>query len=318
MSRSRHPQVTPRAGYHPVIDWPLNLAIDAALDLTHLVGRACIALPPSGGTRRTRNVRYGPEPRHRLDIYTPREPRDLHVLFVHGGSFRRCSKESHQFVAHTLASLGLHVYIIDYGLAPRHRYPTAHHDAYLAYRWLARGPGRGHPLVPAGDSAGANIALSIAVSRLARRPSDIPPMLRDTPMPRAVICGSGLFRVRGRAHAYRDAPVARARLMQIERDYLGPAVDPWLAEPLAALSAATLDRETTPLPPVFIAVGERDPIGRDSEQLAEALPAGHHRTVRYPGQGHAFMVTPLSTAATRCWRDALEFLLALPETGDRP
>lgn len=235
------------------------------------------------------------------------------MLFVHGGSFRKCSKESHQLVAHTLASLGLHVYTIDYGLAPAHPYPVAHHDGFAAYRWLAHGPGRGHPLVTAGDSAGANIALSIAVARLARGTSDTPWALRDTPMPRAVLCGSGLFRVRGSAHAYRDAPLAHARLTQIERDYLGCAPDPWLAEPLAALRAPGSERWVARLPPVFIAVGGRDPIGRDSEQLARALPADRHRLVRYPGQGHAFTTSPLSGAAARSWRDARDFLRTAPD-----
>lgn len=231
------------------------------------------------------------------------------MLFIHGGSFRTCSKETHQYAARALVQQGLHVYVIDYGLAPRHPYPVAHHDAFTAYRWLAEGPGRGARLATAGDSAGANMALSVAVTLADERRTERCPPLRGMPMPSAVICHSGLLRVRGSARAYRDDPLARARLTRIEQDYLGSEEDPWLAEPLAAIE--TTDDWVDRLPPIFIGVGDRDPIVRDSEALWGALPrAAPHRIVRYPGKGHAFMISPLSRTAAKCWSDTGDFLIA--------
>lgn len=282
---------------------PSNLVIDAALGVATLAGRVWMLLPPKHGVTVTRNVPYGPEARQRLDVYTPSQPRGVRLLYIHGGSFRTCSKESHTHVGRTLAAAGIHVYSIDYGLAPRYPYPVAHHDALLAYQWLSEGPGRGRRLVTGGDSAGANVALSIAVAGVGGF-ADIAEAQGVEP-PAAVLCLSGLLRVRGSAETYRHSDIARARLAQIEDDFLAGQHDAPLAEPLAAIERmATVDA----LPPVFIANGETDPIGGDGHALAAVLPTDRHEVHDYAGQGHAFMISPFRQASGRCWADAVAFL----------
>ena len=279
-----------------------NLVIDTALGLATWMGRAWMRLPPRGGVTITRNVPYGPLPRHRLDVYAPARPRGLRVLYVHGGSFRTCSKESHTYVGRALAREGVHVYSIDYGLAPEYPYPVAHHDAFMAYRWLVEGPARGEPVVTAGDSAGANVALSIAVTSL--QGGD--PQLGDVAAPQAVACLSGLLRVHGSAQAYSDDPVVHARLAQIEVDFLDGCIRAPLAEPLQAIEADPSLAER--LPPVFVALGEQDAIARDSHELAAVLQPERCALHSYPDQGHAFMISPFRPASAQCWADLVAFL----------
>jgi len=62
------------------------------------------------------------------------------------------------------------VVLVDYRLAPEHRFPTAPHDCYAALKWaeenVERLVGKKVPLIVAGDSAGGN--LSAVMTLLAR------------------------------------------------------------------------------------------------------------------------------------------------------
>lgn len=282
---------------------PINLVIDTALGLASLAGRAWMLLPPPAGVSISTNVSYGPRPRHRLDVYAPLRPRGLRVLYVHGGSFRTCSKESHTYVGRTLAAAGIHVYAIDYGLVPEHPYPVPYEDTWLAHRWLCEGPARDEEVFVAGDSAGGNIVLSLALAACGALGGG-----EGLRVPDGVLCLSGLLGVRGSAERYDGHALARARLQQVEHDLLGEIVDAPLVEPLGVVQRGGSWLEH--MPPVFIAVGSEDAIARDSHDLAEAL-AGHERPHQlrvYDGQGHAFMISPFRGASQRCWADAEAFM----------
>lgn len=91
------------------------------------------------------------------------------VLYFHGGGFVLGSLNSHQIVtARIAADTGLDVIAVDYRLAPEHRAPAAHDDcltvtvAALAGRLPFDSPA-GATLQLAGDSAGANLAASVAI-----------------------------------------------------------------------------------------------------------------------------------------------------------
>ncbi|HVT35682.1 MAG TPA: alpha/beta hydrolase, partial [Nevskiaceae bacterium] len=83
-----------------------------------------------------RDVTYGPNPYNKLDIYRPHfSPRPLKVLlYIHGGGFMLCSKETHRGIALTSAARSNYlVFNIDYRLAPHFQFPGAHEDACRAY-----------------------------------------------------------------------------------------------------------------------------------------------------------------------------------------
>jgi epsilon-lactone hydrolase len=86
------------------------------------------------------------------------------VLYLHGGGFTIGSPATHRALAAHLAAAGAAtVHLLDYRLAPEHRFPAALDDAVAAYReLLARGadPSRA---VLAGDSAGGWLALAAAL-----------------------------------------------------------------------------------------------------------------------------------------------------------
>ncbi|KAJ2784423.1 hypothetical protein H4R18_001133 [Coemansia javaensis] len=86
------------------------------------------------------------------------------ILYLHGGAYKLGSAASHRGLTGRIAArAGLRCVTIDYRLAPLHPYPAQLHDAYIAFRYLV---GRGFAagdVVLAGDSAGGNLALALAV-----------------------------------------------------------------------------------------------------------------------------------------------------------
>ena len=90
------------------------------------------------------------------------------LLYLHGGGFTIGSVATHDVLCRELARLsGCMVVSLDYRLAPEHRFPTAHNDAWDALQWLAQhaaslgaDPQR---LAVGGDSAGGTLAAACAL-----------------------------------------------------------------------------------------------------------------------------------------------------------
>ena len=85
------------------------------------------------------------------------------VVYFHGGGWVIGDLETHDSLCAEIARVaGMTVVSIDYRLAPEARFPAATEDCLAAMRWLAETPGAvGHDitgLIPAGDSAGGNLA----------------------------------------------------------------------------------------------------------------------------------------------------------------
>jgi acetyl esterase/lipase len=123
---------------------------------------------PRWGYRIKRALVYGPEARHRLDLYLPKggavgAPA---VLFFYGGAFISGHRREYRFVGEALASRGIIVAIADYGLFPEHRFPDFIEDGAKAFVFLrgilADHGGDPERLFVAGHSAGAYIAVMLA------------------------------------------------------------------------------------------------------------------------------------------------------------
>ncbi|KPF67290.1 esterase [alpha proteobacterium AAP81b] len=89
------------------------------------------------------------------------------LTYFHGGGWVIGDIASHDSLcAEISATLGMTVVSVDYRLAPEHRFPKAVDDCVAAARWVAASPADiGHPvtgIVPAGDSAGGNLAAVIS------------------------------------------------------------------------------------------------------------------------------------------------------------
>ncbi len=85
------------------------------------------------------------------------------LLYFHGGGFIMGSTAARDGVCRRLAAgTGLRVVSAGYRLAPEHPFPAAHDDAAAALEWVRRRHAGAGPLLVGGDSAGANLAASLA------------------------------------------------------------------------------------------------------------------------------------------------------------
>jgi triacylglycerol lipase len=115
-----------------------------------------------------RDLAYGPDARHRLDVFHPKrrahdDPRPV-LAFVHGGGFVRGDKGApeapfYNNVGAWAVQNGLIGVTLTYRLAPGAGWPSGAQDVALALEWLAGNVSRfgGNParLILLGQSAGA-------------------------------------------------------------------------------------------------------------------------------------------------------------------
>jgi acetyl esterase len=268
-----------------------------------------------------RNVRYGTHPvAHRLDIYRPRErgePRPV-MLYIHGGAFTVCSKETHRGIALLKAAHpGYLVFNINYRLAPKYPFPAAIEDACAAYLWVVQNAARygGDPqrIVVAGESAGGNLALGVAIAATYRRPEPYARAVYDRGVvPTAVMPIVPYLQTsdpqRRERFGYWSAGVARD-IAQIYLGHTGPGTDETLmADPIRVLEECGRPRRK--FPRVLSGVGMLDMCSSDVRRLAAACRRlGIDARVRYyAGEIHAFHVLRWRSAARRFWHEMFTFM----------
>lgn len=227
--------------------------------------------------RRARGVSYGPDPRHRLDVYAPKKPAAPAlpvVVFFYGGSWSQGSRTHYGFAAHALAALGYVVVVPDYRLVPEAEYPAFMRDCARAVDWvshnIAAHGGDWTRLVLVGHSAGAYNAASLALDR-----QWLPEAIRSTLV--------GMIGLSGPYDFYPfDGPISRR--------VFGAATDPEGTQPINHVDAEA--------PPMLLVSGGRDELvlPRNSESLGAAVQAaGQHAELRlYPRLGHAGTLLALS------------------------
>lgn len=269
-----------------------------------------------------RDVPYGAagEPHRKLDVYRPTDragPLPV-VLYIHGGGFRILSKDTHWLLALAFARRGYLVFNIDYRLAPRHPYPAALEDACAAFAWVAdrarRHGGDPSRVVLAGESAGANLVTSLALTTAYARPEPWARAAWDAGvLPRAVVPACGILQVtdpgRFRRRKATLAPFLDDRLREVSEAYVGDARGPLdLADPVVVLERGAAPER--PLPPFFVPCGTRDPLLDDSRRLKAALDrlSVACELQCYPGEVHAFHALLWRENARRCWEDTFRFL----------
>lgn len=185
---------------------------------------------------------------------------DRVVLYTHGGGFVVGSRHTHRKLAgHLAKAIGCRALVVDYRRAPEHPFPAQLDDSVRAYRWLlAQGIEAGH-IATAGDSAGGNLAISVALKL--REDGD--------PLPAALLPMSPWLDMEHKgetleSNAATDALVQRSVLEGMSAAFLGAdgsATDP-LANPLYADPAG--------LPPIFMNAGGAESL-LDNAQRFEAI-----------------------------------------------
>lgn len=206
------------------------------------------------------------------------------LVFLHGGGWVVGGNDTHDRIMRLLAAKsGAAVAGVDYRLAPEHKFPVPFEDCLAAVRYLAA-RGGDHDLDPArlalgGDSAGANMALGVALT-----------LRDDAPAPpRGLLLYYGVFGLRdGTSRRLFGGPahgLSRADLDHYHGSYFAredDARDPRFDH---------LEADTAGLPPSYLCAAGLDPLLDDSHALAALLRRDGvaHRLEVYDGMLHGFL-----------------------------
>ncbi len=264
-------------------------------------------------------------------VYWPENPTGATIIFFHGGGWIIGDLDSHDGHARRLAAtVGAVVVHVDYRLAPENPFPAGYDDCIAATEWaydhIDELGGRIDRIALAGDSAGGNLAASVAVH------------CRDTGRPLAaqlliypaVDLAAGLAvaypkvdSTGGLAGADVDANDVNSdddgfftgQDDWVERQYLGNdlslTIDPRVS-PMYAPSHANLA-------PAVIGIGHHDPLLDQNLAYAKVLDAAGVPTVlrEYPDLIHGFFgMGGVSASAERAADQLCQDLRALLTDAD--
>ncbi|MET7327473.1 alpha/beta hydrolase [Nonomuraea sp. NPDC005650] len=225
-------------------------------------------------------------------VLTPVEHPRAVIVYYHGGGWVIGALDEFDTLGRTLAHrTGCTVVLVDYRLAPEHRYPVAARDAYDALCWAAaREPDL--PIIVAGDSAGGN--LSAVVAQRSRDEGGPAIALQVLVYP---VTDHDLDNA-----SYTDP----ANQLMLSRDSMIWFWDHYAPDPATRANADASPlraRDLSGLPPAVVLTAEHDVLRDEGEAYAERLrEAGVPvRFKRFEGQMHAFFtmvnVLPGSAAA---------------------
>jgi len=110
------------------------------------------------------DLAYGPDPRHRLDIFPAPSSRGT-LVFIHGGYWRSLDKDMFSWIAAPYVAAGIGVAFPRYRLVPSVSIEDVVDDAVASVNWLfANGPAHGLPMdrvVLSGHSAGGHLTAAV-------------------------------------------------------------------------------------------------------------------------------------------------------------
>lgn len=224
------------------------------------------------------------------------------VYYVHGSGYVLCSARTHRGLASRLSrDTGLPVFVVDYRLAPEHRFPAAADDIAAGFEWLLGQGFAADDLVIAADSAGGHLTLDLLLENAARGGAQ----------PAAVALFSPLidltFALATEQERRRRDPVISARAARrLPRVYTSGHPDD---TPRLRLTVAA----GTALPPILVQAGGAEMLSADARHLHTMVrTAGGDCTLEiWPGQVHVFQALPrLAPEADAALGRAAGFLCA--------
>ncbi|WP_232698572.1 alpha/beta hydrolase [Brevibacillus daliensis] len=253
-----------------------------------------------------------------LDIYYPKNANKILpvIMWIHGGGFVSGSKEQTQEYGMALANEGYVVANINYAIAPGQKYPGPVIQANQALKYLQSNiaiyGGDMNRLFIGGDSAGAQIASQTAAvisnEKLAKA-MNIQPHIDNKQI-------KGLLLFCGPYNMYRFEEHQASTLGKFFVDtmfwsYTGekdiksfPKID----------EISTVKQITPNYPPVFLTVGDADPLAPHSTDLIEALERNNVEveSVLFDGTkselGHEYQFDFSSSHAEKTLGRTIEFL----------
>jgi acetyl esterase/lipase len=202
-------------------------------------------------------------------------------VYFHGGGFVAGSLHSHRDMAAMLCDkANVTVLMVDYRLAPEHRFPAGLDDALTVYRGLLSQGVSANRLCLAGDSAGGNITLATAQA------------IRDAqlPAPKALVLFSPWLDLQNNSpscssNAHHDAMLNTQILDEFALLYASDL-------PLDHPRMSPLRGEVTGLPPCLIIASKVEVLRDDARQLYEKITTqgGRAELLEWDKPPHAFPV----------------------------
>ena len=209
------------------------------------------------------------------------------ILYCHGGGYTSGTLGYARLLASRMAlATGYEVLAFQYRLAPEHPYPEALEDARLVWEYLMFLGWGAREIILAGDSAGGNLALELALD------------LRDADrmLPWRLVLFSPWTDMTASGESYeacRDRdPLLTREYIEAVREAYAPGAD-W-----AQAAYSPLFADLRGLPPTLIQVGGREILRDDSTRLHQNLQAAGVPAVlqTWPEMWHVFQMFPLKEA----------------------
>ncbi len=199
------------------------------------------------------------------------------ILYFHGGAFLIGAPDIYRYQSAKLAATAeTSVYNVDYRLAPEHPFPAAPEDALAAYLGLLDSGVDASNIVVAGDSAGGNLALGLAMQLRDQSQPQPAGIVAISPWVDLTCSGESMVTNANERHlAQREGLLGAAGVYLAGADPNLP-----LASPLAG--------ELAGLPPTLIQTGSLETLLDDSLELEQRMNAAGSpaRLTIYSGMVH--------------------------------
>ena len=225
-----------------------------------------------------------PDGSFQVRVLVPLEPAAGVIVYYHGGGWVVGSIDESETLGRKLAErTSCAVVLVDYRLAPEHRYPVAVDDSYAALEWAAEHmneiAGGEVPLIVAGDSAGGNLSAVMSLRARDRNGPNIAMQVLIYPVTDANFDRPSYLDPENQLMLTRDSMIwFFDHYIPDTAQRTEPEASPLYAEDLSGL------------PPAVLLTAEHDPLRDEGEEYAQRLEdAGVEVELqRHLGQMHAF------------------------------
>lgn len=238
----------------------------------------------------------------RVRVLKPTEDPRAIIVYYHGGGWVMGDIEGFDLLGRTLAQqTGATVVLVNYRKAPEAPFPAPVEDASAALEWVDQRRGDlaapGAPLVLAGDSAGANLAIVATLRSRGRRPVPIELMLLVYPVTDSDFDRPSYVDPGNQHILSRDAMRWFFDHYAGDHDRTHPDISPVRAEDLSEF------------PPSVILLAEHDPLVDEGAAFADRLDeVGSLLEKRvFAGQIHGFFTLIQQLPAAR---EAIDVLVS--------
>ena len=235
-------------------------------------------------------------------VLVPIEPSMGVIVYYHGGGWVVGSIDESDTLGRKLAErTSCAVVLVDYRLAPEHRYPVAVDDSYAALEWTAEHmndiAGGEVPLIVAGDSAGGNLSAVMAIRARDRNGPEIAMQVLVYPVTDANFDRPSYLDPENQLLLTRDSMIwfFDHYIPEVERR-TEPDASPLYADDLSGL------------PPAVVLTAEHDPLRDEGEEYAQRLmDAGVDVDLqRHKGQMHAFFALLMLPGSERGFQQVVK------------